>query len=98
MNNNIVFYVETERTDRGNECVVHKIDLNEGYNFMPKRFKGNFQELSAHIDDEVFVNKPTQIVFEGSGAGIGLKDTFFDLIKKNDFCVINEKGRLYYSY
>lgn len=98
MNNKIIFHVEVERTDRGNECVVHKIDLDEFYSFMPKRYKGkNFLELSVLIIGEVFVDKPIQIVFERFGVGIGLKDTFLDLIKKNDDCVINEKGQLFYN-
>lgn len=99
--NNTIFYVEVRRATKKDEAAMltlHKIDLDKGNSLIPAKTRAySLKNLADFILEQVYKDKPKQIVFENAGLAIGLKDNFIALVKQQEDIAINEKGKLIYD-
>lgn len=99
MKNNIIFYAEVNKTEEGNELLLHKINLDEGCNLNSVRARNkSFVEFAIIVLNEVDKNKPKQIVVDRFGYSIGLKDSLSELLEKEKDLIMADNGELFYNF
>lgn len=100
--NILLVEVIREKND-GFILIVEEVNLNEGTrkrvstNMKEHGNNQSFSQMAMNLSKTIIDKKPSQIIFDTAGIGIGLKETFYKLIEEGWLNFItDETGVLYY--
>ncbi|WP_148089713.1 MULTISPECIES: hypothetical protein [Paenibacillus] len=99
MNNKLLFYVDTNRTNEGNEYTVSKLHLESGdtrgQNLIKERTSLGFSERLHQL---ILKEKPFQVIFERAGIAAATKDSYIQHLEQHPGKVLmDQTGKLYYN-
>lgn len=91
----MLWYVDTCRDNVDFTC----IDLGKGdikrFSLFPE--KTNFNTMSQILILNILKNKPSQIIFDKSGVGLGFYDQFLEQLKDLPQVTMKSNGQLIYN-
>ncbi|MFS0857316.1 hypothetical protein [Paenibacillus taichungensis] len=100
MNNELLFYVDTNWLGEGNlEFTVVKMNLESGNAKIRSKIKGrSHSECGEKLHQIILEEKPSQVIFENTGIAVASKDSYMEHLWNHSRGVLmGESGRLHYS-